>query len=247
MPQAEGRDQAAQVVRLVRDGRGSEVLAACLRGSAVLGGPRPGSDIDVLVTVRRGTTAAERRSLVEALLAVSGHRAHEGPARPVELSVVVHSAVRPWRYPPVCGFLSGEWLRDGFEAGETPVPAPCPDPAPLITMARAGNAPLVGPPPAEVFDPVPEDDLRAAIVAGVPELLEDLEGDTRNVLPTLARFSAPSPPARSARRAPRPTGSWSDFRPSIVRPSQRLVRSMRRGSTGVGRRDGRKSMHSPGI
>ncbi|MFD3998144.1 aminoglycoside adenylyltransferase family protein [Streptomyces sp. NPDC058548] len=187
MTHAEGREQAEHVVRLVRDVLGSEVLAACLHGSAVLGGLRPGSDVDVLVTVRRRTTGAERRSLVEALLAVSGERAYEGPARPVELSVVVHSEVRPWRYPPVCEFLYGEWLRDGFEAGETPVPAPCPDLAPLITMARAGNAPLLGPPPAEVFDPVPEDDLRAAIVAGVPELLEDLDGDTRNVLLTLAR------------------------------------------------------------
>ncbi|MFI9117102.1 DUF4111 domain-containing protein [Streptomyces venezuelae] len=55
-------------------------------------------------------------------------------------------------------------------------------------MARAGNAPLFGPPPVEVFDPVPKDDLRAAIVAGVPELLDDLDGDTRNVLLTLARI-----------------------------------------------------------
>ncbi|MFC9389178.1 aminoglycoside adenylyltransferase family protein [Streptomyces venezuelae] len=188
MTHAEGRDQAEHVVRLVRDVLGAEVLAACLHGSAVLGGLRPGSDIDVLVTVRRGTTAAERRSLVAALLAVSGERAYRGPARPVELSVVVRSEVRPWRYPPVCDFLYGEWLRDDFEAGVVPAPAPCPDLAPLITMARAGNAPLFGPPPVEVFDPVPEDDLRAAIVAGVPELLDDLDGDTRNVLLTLARI-----------------------------------------------------------
>ncbi|MFD0153021.1 aminoglycoside adenylyltransferase family protein [Streptomyces sp. NPDC055721] len=181
-------DQAARVVHLVREVLGPDVLAACLHGSAVLGGLRPGSDIDVLVTVRRPTTEVERRALVDALLAVSGRRAYEGPARPVELSVVVHSDVRPWRYPPVCEFLYGEWLRDEYEAGTTPAPAPCPDLAPLITMARAGNASLFGPPPAEVFDPVPECDLRAAIVAGLPELLAELDTDTRNVLLTLARI-----------------------------------------------------------
>ncbi|WP_225800856.1 aminoglycoside adenylyltransferase family protein [Streptomyces sp. NK15101] len=181
-------DQARQVVHLVREVFGADVLAACLHGSAVLGGLRPGSDTDVLVTLRRRTTGAERRALVDALLAVSGERAYEGPARPVELSLVVHADIRPWRYPPVCEFLYGEWLRDAFEAGTTPAPAPCPDLAPLITMALAGNAPLFGPPPAEVFDPVPERDLRAAIVAGVPELLADLDGDTRNVLLTLARI-----------------------------------------------------------
>ncbi|MER5741329.1 MULTISPECIES: aminoglycoside adenylyltransferase family protein [unclassified Streptomyces] len=182
-------EQARRVVRLVRETLGDPaVRAACLHGSAVLGGLRPTSDVDVLVVLDRPTTGAERRALTDALLAVSGARAYEGPARPVELSLVVHDRVRPWRYPPVCEYLYGEWLRDDFEAGLTPGPAPCPDLAPLITMARSGDAPLLGPRPSELFDPVPEADLRAAIVEGVPGLLADLDGDTRNVLLTLARI-----------------------------------------------------------
>lgn len=62
-----------------------------------------------------------------------------------------------------------------------------PDLAPLITMVLLGDTPLFGPPPARLLDPVPHDDLRRAIVAGVPELLADLASDTRNVLLTLAR------------------------------------------------------------
>ncbi|WP_177181839.1 hypothetical protein [Streptomyces sp. TLI_105] len=131
---------------------GVDVPAACLHGAAVLGGLRPGSDIDVLVTLRRRTTGAERRAPVDALLAVSGARAYEGPARPVELSIVVHGDIRPWRHPPVREFLDGKWLRGAFEAGTTPAPTPCPDLAPLVTRALAGNAPLFGPPPVEVFD-----------------------------------------------------------------------------------------------
>lgn len=181
--------QAHRVVRLLRDVLGdAAVPAACAHGSAVLGGLRPTSDVDVLAVLARPTTGAERRALTDALLAVSGARAYEGPARPVELSLVVHAEVRPWRYPPVCEYLYGEWLRDDFEAGLTPAPAPCPDLAPLITMARAGDVSLLGPRPSELFDPVPEADLRAAIVAGVPELLADLDGDTRNALLTLARI-----------------------------------------------------------
>ncbi len=181
--------QARQVVRLVRAVLGDDaVRAACLHGSAVLGGLRPTSDTDVLAVLTRRTTEAERRALTDALLAVSGARAHRGPARPVELSLVVHADVRPWRYPPVCEYLYGEWLRDGFEAGLTPAPAPCPDLAPLLTMARAADVSLYGPRPAELFDPVPETDLRTAIAAGVPDLLADLDGDTRNVLLTLARI-----------------------------------------------------------
>ncbi|MEU3400492.1 aminoglycoside adenylyltransferase family protein [Streptomyces filamentosus] len=188
-PAADVTEQAHRVVRIVRGVLGGPaVRAACVHGSAVLGVPRPTSDVDVLAVLDRRTTTAERRALTDALLAVSGARAHEGPARPVELSLVVHADVRPWRYPPVCEYLYGEWLRDDFEAGLTPAPAPCPDLAPLITMARAGDVSLLGPRPSELFDPVPEADLRAAIVAGVPGLLADLDGDTRNVLLTLARI-----------------------------------------------------------
>ncbi|MFB7513343.1 aminoglycoside adenylyltransferase family protein [Streptomyces sp. NPDC056144] len=187
--EAAGEESARRVVRLVREALGEEtVLAACLHGSAVLGGLRPTSDVDVLAVLARPTTERERRALTDALLAVSGARAYEGPARPVELSLVVHSEVRPWRYPPVCEYLYGEWLREDFERGVTPAPAPCPDLAPLLTMARAGDRSLHGPRPSELFGPVPEADLRAAIAGGVPDLLADLDGDTRNVLLTLARI-----------------------------------------------------------
>jgi Domain of unknown function (DUF4111) len=106
----------------------------------------------------------------------------------VELTVVVQSDVRPWRYPPRCEFQYGEWLRAEFERGVMPAPQPNPDLAPLLTMVLLGNTPLFGPPPGEVLDPVPRDDLRRALVAGVPDLLADLEWDTRNVILTLARI-----------------------------------------------------------
>ncbi|MFI6586852.1 aminoglycoside adenylyltransferase family protein [Embleya sp. NPDC050493] len=177
------------IVRLVRDTLGAEqIIGAYLHGSAVLGGLRPRSDVDVLVVVRQATTAARRRALVEGLLAVSGERAHGGPTRPVELTVVVQSEVRPWRFPPRCEFQYGEWLREEYERGATPGPEPSPDLAPLLTMVLHGRAALAGPPPDEVLDPVPHDDLVRAIVTGVPELLAEATTDTRNVLLTLARI-----------------------------------------------------------
>ncbi|WP_051717970.1 aminoglycoside adenylyltransferase family protein [Streptomyces megasporus] len=179
--------QVEDVVRLVRRVLGPDAVGAYLHGSAVLGGLRPHSDVDVFVVVRRHTTEEERRALVDGLLELSGEKARSGPARPVELTLVVGTDVRPWRYPPSCEFQYGEWLREEYEGGMTPSPTPSPDLAPLITMVLAGNAPLFGPPPGEVLDPVPHEDLRRAIVAGVPELLDDWEHDTRNVLLTLAR------------------------------------------------------------
>jgi streptomycin 3"-adenylyltransferase len=57
-------------------------------------------------------------------------------------------------------------------------------------MALMGNASLFGPPPGEVLDPVPWEDVVRGIVAGVPDLLGELYSDSRNVVLTLARIWA---------------------------------------------------------
>ncbi|GGV75949.1 aminoglycoside adenylyltransferase family protein [Streptomyces massasporeus] len=181
MPQ---QPDTGHLVRLLRAALGDSLLGVCLHGSATLGGLRPHSDVDVLAVVREPTSPEQRRFLVDELLKASG--VGEG-LRPVELTVVVQGDVRPWRYPPACEFLYGEWLREDFERGATPAPGPNPDLAPVLTMALLADAPLLGPRPAELLDPVPAADLRRAIVAGVPELMGELATDTRNVLLTLAR------------------------------------------------------------
>ena len=178
---------AQEVVSLLSAVLRADLVAAYLHGSAVCGGLRPHSDVDILAVTRRPTTHAQRRVLVDRLLAISGRRARRGQARPVELTVVVHSDVRPWHYPPQAEFQYGEWLRDECEQGIMPEPGEMPDLALLITQVLAADHPLVGPPPHEVLDPVPQDDLRRAIVAGIPALLADLPSDTANVVLTLAR------------------------------------------------------------
>ncbi|MER5990673.1 aminoglycoside adenylyltransferase family protein [Streptomyces viridosporus] len=177
-------DLIRETVGLVGDVLGPDALGTYLHGSAVLGGLRPASDVDVLVVSRRRMDEQRRRALLGGLLDISGCG---DTARPVELTVVVRSEVRPWRYPPIGDFLYGEWLRAEYEAGKVPRPEPMPDLALLITTALAGDHPLTGPRPAQVLDPVPRADLVRASLAGVPGLLDDLDGDTRNVLLTLAR------------------------------------------------------------
>lgn len=180
--------QIQSVVRLVKDVLGTGLLGAYLHGSMVLGGLRPTSDLDLLIVCERSLTSGERSTLMAGLLERSGVHARLGPARPIELSVVVAGDVKPWRYPPRQDFLYGEWLRDAYERGLVPEPEPAPDLAILITMARQGNTPLVGPPPDRLLDPVPHEDVLRAASAGVPQLLDDIDSDTRNVLLTLARI-----------------------------------------------------------
>jgi len=181
---------AHEVAAIVHDVLGESLIGAYLHGSAVLGGLRPTSDIDVLAVVSRPTTESERRALVDRLLEISGRSARRGPGRPIELTILVQSDVQPWRHPPRVEFLYGEWRRDDYERGLVPAPEPMADLGPEIALTLAGDLALAGPPPAEVLDPIPEADLRRAIAAGVPSLMDDLDSDTRNVLLTLARIWA---------------------------------------------------------
>jgi predicted nucleotidyltransferase len=136
-------EQVQEVVRLVGRVLGSEAVGVYPHGSGVLGGLRPASDLDVLVVTRRRMNGPERRALLDGLLNVSGPGGPGGP-RPVELTVVVHSEVRPWRFPPTADFLYGEWLREEFMASGPPAPESMPDLALLITIALSGGHPLSG-------------------------------------------------------------------------------------------------------
>ena len=173
---------------VLQDVLGAAVVGAYLHGSAVRGGLRGSSDLDVLAVVDRPTTDRERRAVVARLLEISGRRASRGPARPVELTIVQAAQLRPWAPPPIVDLLYGEWLRDDFERGAVPPPGPMPDLGPEIALTLQGDSALFGPPPADLLDPLPPADLRRSVVSGVPSLLADLETDTRNVLLTFARI-----------------------------------------------------------
>ncbi|MGW6533828.1 aminoglycoside adenylyltransferase family protein [Streptomyces venezuelae] len=179
--------QTDDVILLVRDVLGdADLVGVYPHGSAVLGGLRPHSDLDLFVVVRRRTTAGQRQALTDGLLALSG--APGETPRPVELTVAVQGDIRPWAYPPRSEFQYGEWLREAYLRGRTPEPGPDPDLALLLTMVLRGRTALLGPSPDQVLDPVPREDVTRAMVAGVPDLLAELDTDTRNVLLTLARI-----------------------------------------------------------
>jgi predicted nucleotidyltransferase len=253
MPSEEpGLAQARIVVRILRDVLFADLLGAYLYGSAIAGGLRPRSDVDVLAVVRKPLRDGERRAIVDRLFDISGSRARRGPARPVELTVVVASAVRPWRYPPRRDLQYGEWLRDDLETGAIPGPTADPDLATLLTMVLAHGRRLHGPEPAALLDPVPASDLRRAVAEGVPGLLLDLESDTANVLLTLARIwltlstgeirskddaadwalsrlPAPARPALARARAVylgESDDNWADVEPDIRAVAERVTEAI---------------------
>lgn len=165
------------------------VVAIYLYGSAVTGGLRPDSDLDLLTVTRRRLQDHEKDTLVDGIVPISERRLRPEDWRPLELTLVVLDEVRPWRYPPRIDFQYGEWLREDLVGGILrPLPAVNPDLAVQLTMVRATGRALRGPAPTDLLDEVPPEDLLRAITEELAPLVADLESDTRNVLLTLARM-----------------------------------------------------------
>ncbi len=74
------------VVELVNHVLAEDVVGIYLHGSAVLGGLRPASNLDVLVVSRRAMREDERAALVQGMFVTSGSEV-DGK-RPFELTVV---------------------------------------------------------------------------------------------------------------------------------------------------------------
>src|SRR6185369_12478733 len=93
-------DQLDAIVDLVREVFDETATGIYLHGSAVAGGLKPHSDLDLLVAADRRTTPDEKVRLSTGLLEQSDRPDRPGFARPVELTIVALPDIRPWRYPP---------------------------------------------------------------------------------------------------------------------------------------------------
>lgn len=181
--------EASSAFPIVENCFGTALLGIYLHGSAVTGGLRPNSDIDLLVIVDRPTTHPDRKRLVAELLNVSGRYPHDDAGRrPLELIIFDRVDLTTSVYPARSEFVYGEWLREAFEAGQVPEPASDPEFTLLLAQARREARALIGPDPFELLPVIPEADIRRAIGDALPPLLGSLEGDERNVLLTLARM-----------------------------------------------------------
>jgi streptomycin 3"-adenylyltransferase len=180
-------EQVDRTVALVRGVLAHALVGIYLFGSAVTSGLRARSDIDLMAVSNRRLSVGEKRRLVQQMLTISGK------PRSVELTVVVSGEMRPWHYPPRMDFQFGNWWRSEYENGAVePYSSNInPDLASLIRLVLHANAAVHGPPPADVFDPVPRPDYVAGLIASIDEWLEDLnETDLgiRNVVLALARI-----------------------------------------------------------
>jgi predicted nucleotidyltransferase len=167
----------------------ARILGVYVYGSSVHGELRPDSDLDLFVVTDRPLKLEEKSRIVDGLLPISGREVRPPSWRPLDVTVVAQSTVRPWRYPPRMELQYGEWLRAALLAGEIePQLAENPDLGVLVAIVRERSVPLIGPPARDIVDAVPRPDLVRAMVEAIPDLLGNLADDTRNVLLTLARI-----------------------------------------------------------
>lgn len=186
--------QLAPVLRHLERNAPGDIVGAYLFGSAVSSGLRPDSDVDLLVLTRRSMATAERLVLVDVLLGLSGWKGHAArfpdavDRRPIELTSLVLHEVRPWTAAPRRDFQYGEWLREQLSEDHIPESEVDPDVLVLAETARAAHEVILGPPLGKLLDPVPPEMLREAMIATIPDILGEIEGDERNTLLVLARI-----------------------------------------------------------
>lgn len=182
--------QISEACVLIRKLLGSTLEAIHLYGSAVEGGLKPHSDLDLLVTVTTPPPEASRRALLIELLNISSPPGLDGPLRPLEVTVIARAEIFPWRHPARRELQFGEWLRQDLQAGLFEPPVLDPDLAILLTKARQHSVPLFGRPAADLFEPVPQVDFIQALSDTVAlwNTEADWQGDERNVVLTLARI-----------------------------------------------------------
>jgi len=180
--------EATQALEIVLELFKSKTVGVYLYGSAVMGGLRVNSDVDVLVIVNNDLTDAERIKLAHRLMDISGKIGNTESVRPLEVTVINLKNIVPWSYPPKKEFIYGEWLRDDYEKGKIQKQMYDPDLAIILAQVRKNSVTLFGPDASDILEAVPMTDIHKAIKDSLPGLTESIKGDERNVILTLARM-----------------------------------------------------------
>lgn len=182
--------QLARACRVIERHLEPALLAVHLYGSALDGGLKPLSDIDLLVTTSARIDDATRRAVLSDLLRASAPPGQSETLRALEVTAVMHDDIVPWRYPARRELQFGEWQRADILAGVLEPAMTDHDLAILLPKARLHSVALLGPSTDAWFDPVPEGDLSRALTDTLAQwnMPADWEGDERNVVLALARI-----------------------------------------------------------
>lgn len=181
--------KAGKALLIVQKRLAESLVAVYLHGSAVVGGLRPASDVDLLAVIDQPMTSQVRKCLAADLMAISGRYPSDPEGRrPLELIVFLRADLASSRYPPRSEFIYGEWLREESEMGKIPKYVCDPELTLVLAQSRKEAISLLGPTANSLIPAIPRSEIRQAIEDVLPGLMVSLPGDERNVLLTLARM-----------------------------------------------------------
>lgn len=186
---SEIREQVDQATSLITNHL-PDLKAIHLYGSALDGGLKPNSDIDLLVTLNAPLEERVRQELLFGLLNISAPPGTDKDLRALEVTFIRHNEVVPWRYPARRELQFGEWLRKDLVSGVLEQPTLDHDLAILLTKVRQSSLSILGPEAKILFEPIPKNDFRKAMTKTISlwNSPEDWKGDEGNVVLTLARI-----------------------------------------------------------
>lgn len=181
--------EASKALAIIHDLLAESLVAVYLHGSAIVGGLRPHSDVDLLIVINKPMTTEIRGQFAVELMEISGHYPDDPSGRrPLEVVVFLDSDLLSADYPAQSEFIYGEWLRHEFEHNSVLKPAADPEMALLLAQAKLESLSLSGPNANECLPIIPWPDIQRAISDSLPALIKSLQGDECNVLLTLARM-----------------------------------------------------------
>ncbi|WP_269790561.1 aminoglycoside adenylyltransferase family protein [Stenotrophomonas sp. Iso1] len=187
-------DAIAEQLRLACDVIGRQLaanlLAIHLYGSALDGGLKPRSDIDLLVIAAERPDQATLRHLQRTLLAISAPPGQHRTLRALEATLIVRGDVVPWRHPARREWQFGEWLRQDILAEILEPPTHDPDIAILLTKAHQHSIALHGPALSELLQPVPQRNFLQALADTLTlwNGPDDWRDEEANIVLTLSRI-----------------------------------------------------------
>lgn len=181
----------AQINRVLETAKsiiGPSMRGAYLFGSAVTGGLKKDSDIDILIINEGDIADFGKAQLIEAFMQISGKIGNQENKRYLEITILNEADISPLRYPPRQDLLYGEWLREEFEEGNVPEKENNPDLVLILKQILENHHILYGERPEKIIPEISHDDIQRAIRDTLPELVNDYAGDERNVILTLCRM-----------------------------------------------------------
>lgn len=152
---------------------GSRLVGVYLHGSIALRAFCPDSgDLDLLVVVKNALTVPEKLALAREIIRLDGQPC------PLELSALTRAEAAGWKTPGCCQFHYSDFWTERylarFQDPSVPLyvvdqPFPDADVTSYIRLLHQCGVVLYGPPAADVFAPVSDEDFWAAISADVDE------------------------------------------------------------------------------